>query len=292
VQAGVIFRVFIASPSDVQKERDLAVDVVTQWNATHSLDKSAILEAVRIETHARAESGDHPQTIINRQLLEYCDFLIAIFWSKLGTETEKAVSGTVEEITEFSRLVDAENVMIFFSEKNIPQQAGGFDFERLKEFKELMQKKSLYIPYKDESEFRHNLTDQIAKRMNDLIKQNQSIINPENVSSVSSDYAGNPKDILRPEIHRLSAIFSSKFQDEKSNDNYEDMRVYCGQFHGKLDDMWDHSSFLSSNEYRQLRDLVLEVGVLFENEIDFPPISFWNYCHSFNKKLTDFANLL
>lgn len=52
VQDGKIIRVLIASPSDVGDERKALDEVFVQWNATHSWDFGAILEAVKWETHA------------------------------------------------------------------------------------------------------------------------------------------------------------------------------------------------------------------------------------------------
>ena len=97
MQPGLIVRGFIASPSDVNPERDAASRVITEWNAANSLARAAIIEPVRVETHAELGLGTHPQEIINKQLLERCDFLIAIFWSRLGTATDTEESGTVHE---------------------------------------------------------------------------------------------------------------------------------------------------------------------------------------------------
>ena len=49
-------------------------------------------------THTTPEMGNDPQTLINKQILEDCDLLLGVFWTKIGTETEKYPSGSVEEI--------------------------------------------------------------------------------------------------------------------------------------------------------------------------------------------------
>ena len=55
MQAGIIIRVFVASPSDVQTERDEVLAVVTRWNAANSFRRKMIVEAVRVETHAESQ---------------------------------------------------------------------------------------------------------------------------------------------------------------------------------------------------------------------------------------------
>ena len=52
------------------------------------------------ETHATPAMGDRPQAIINKQILAGCDLLVAVFWTRLGSPTGAAASGTVEEIEE------------------------------------------------------------------------------------------------------------------------------------------------------------------------------------------------
>ena len=168
MQAGIIIRGFIASPSDVTEERKAALDVVTRWNAVNSLDRDMVIEAVRVETHAESQLGQHPQKIINKTLLERCDFLIAVFWSKLGTPTGDAVSGTAEEIDEFSKAKGGDKVKLFFSERDIPHNHDKDQFAALQAFKKQMQEKSLYIPFTTIEDFAGKLRDQLDIVMNKI----------------------------------------------------------------------------------------------------------------------------
>ena len=53
---------------------------------------------VRWETHAHPVTGTRPQGAINDQLVAQADLLVGMFWTKIGTSTGVAVSGTAEEI--------------------------------------------------------------------------------------------------------------------------------------------------------------------------------------------------
>lgn len=170
MQAGVIVRGFIASPSDVQEERKRALDVMTKWNAVNSLDREMVVEAVRVETHGESQLGRHPQEIINSTLLEPCDFLIAVFYSRLGTPTEKEVSGTVDEIKTFVEAKGGEMVKLFFSELELPHDHDRDELARLDEFKREMQSQCLYIPFADENEFAEKLRSQLDIVMNKIDK--------------------------------------------------------------------------------------------------------------------------
>jgi hypothetical protein len=59
------------------------------------------------------EMGDSAQSIINRTVLQECDLLVGIFWTRIGTPTEEYASGTVEEI---ERHIDSgKPAMLYFS---------------------------------------------------------------------------------------------------------------------------------------------------------------------------------
>src|SRR5437879_5152072 len=102
MQSGTFVRIFVASPGDVGAERDEICKVIHEWNAANSVSRSVLIEPVRVETHCQSVQGAHPQDLINGQLLERCDLLVAVFWSRLGTPTNKDASGTIQEIREFS----------------------------------------------------------------------------------------------------------------------------------------------------------------------------------------------
>jgi Domain of unknown function (DUF4062) len=96
-----IIRIFVASPGDVQSERDQLGQVVRELNSTLSAlvpERGLVLELVRWETHAYPELGNGPQDVVNRQLaIPECHIFIGIIWHRFGTPTKRAGSGTEEE---------------------------------------------------------------------------------------------------------------------------------------------------------------------------------------------------
>src|ERR1700732_560154 len=95
------YRILIASPSDLIDERQAATEAVSEWNAQHAVAESVVLLPVKWETHATPQAGVKPQEAINNQLVRDCDILVGMFWTKVGTDTGVAESGTVEEIDRF-----------------------------------------------------------------------------------------------------------------------------------------------------------------------------------------------
>jgi hypothetical protein len=128
------YRVLIASPSDLAEERATATNAINDWNDQHATAEGIVLLPVKWETHATPQSGVRPQEAINRQLVAECDILVGMFWTKIGTDTGVAASGTVEEIDQF---VAAERpALLYFSSRPIdPNKIDIKQHAKLKAFK-------------------------------------------------------------------------------------------------------------------------------------------------------------
>jgi hypothetical protein len=136
------YRVLIASPSDLAEERQAATEAVNDWNAQHSFAESVVLLPVRWETHAMPQSGLRPQEAINVQLVHACDILVGMFWTKIGTSTVVAESGTVEEINQF--VAAGKPALLYFSSRLIdPNKIDLMQNKKLRSFKKATYKKAL-----------------------------------------------------------------------------------------------------------------------------------------------------
>lgn len=100
-------RIFVASPSDVAKERDSLRLIINELNQTIADQFKLILELLDWRTHVAALMGRPQQVILDQLPLEKWDVFIGILWARFGTppgesnpETgEPYLSGTQEEFT-------------------------------------------------------------------------------------------------------------------------------------------------------------------------------------------------
>lgn len=160
-----VFKVFIASPSDVAHERAIIREVLSRWNNIHSERYNIVLSPVGWETHSTPEVGDTPQKLLNKQILEDSDLLIGVFWTRFGTPTEDYESGTEEEIEK--HIEKGKPTMLYFSNKPvIPDSINGEQYEKVKKFKEKYKNKSIYNEYSSTEEFQHNLSEHIQLKIN------------------------------------------------------------------------------------------------------------------------------
>src|SRR5260221_13867832 len=91
-----LYRVFFAAPSDVSEEREIARDILDEWNRQHGQQRLARVELVNWRTHARPAAGKRPQALINKQAFDACDLVIAIFWSHFGLGTEEEINRAIK----------------------------------------------------------------------------------------------------------------------------------------------------------------------------------------------------
>jgi hypothetical protein len=154
--SATVFKVMIASPSDVPAERNVIREVIAEWNAVNADQRKVVLLPVGWETHSSPLLGERPQAQINRQVLKGCDLLIGVFWTRLGTATGEYQSGTLEEIEEHLKL--ELPVMLYFSRAPVdPDSVDPEQYKQLKEFRTNCQERGLYQEYHDVEQFGRDL---------------------------------------------------------------------------------------------------------------------------------------
>jgi hypothetical protein len=159
-----VFKVMIATPSDVPQERQIIREAVHQWNALLADDKKVVLLPVGWETHAHPMMGDRPQALINKQVLKDCDLLVAVFWTRLGSPTGEAASGTVEEIEE--HLKEGKPAMIYFSNAPVRpsiDEAQEAQYRALRQFRASCESRGLIETFESLSEFKEKFARQLIQ---------------------------------------------------------------------------------------------------------------------------------
>ena len=96
-QQAFIAQIFVASPSDVQGEREILEEVVSEMNRSSAKNAGFRLELLKWETSVHPGFGPDSQAVINEQIGDNYDIFIGIIWGRFGRKTSRAESGTEEE---------------------------------------------------------------------------------------------------------------------------------------------------------------------------------------------------
>jgi hypothetical protein len=128
-----VLTVFLASPGDLQPEREKVEEVIRDFNDLWSRPFRLRIELMRWETHAYPDAGADAQDVINNQIPDDYDIFLGIMWCRFGTPTGRAESGTVEE---FSRararhLIDQNAVHLMFYFKSREPLPDAADLEQV-----------------------------------------------------------------------------------------------------------------------------------------------------------------
>jgi hypothetical protein len=162
-----VYRILIASPSDVEDEREAAVSVIQQWNDLNSYNRKVALLPLRWETHTAPDYGTRPQEVINRAIVDDCDLLVGIFWHRLGTSTGVAESGTLEEVERVGGA--GKPIMLYFSSVGVDPSTIDLDqVDRLNKFKLNTYPKALVEKYKSQLDFREKFTRQLELKIREI----------------------------------------------------------------------------------------------------------------------------
>lgn len=169
-----ILRVVVASPGDVQKERDLVPAVLEELNRSICVDRNLRMEPIRWETDAYPGFHlDGPQHLIDGVLrIDDCDLLIGLFWKRFGTPVDDAASGTEHEIRNAIaawRRKGLPQVMVYFNQKAYKprNKSEAMQWGQVLQFQEEFPKEGLWWPYagpgKFEAILRRHLTAYVRK---------------------------------------------------------------------------------------------------------------------------------
>ena len=147
--------------SDTTRERDAIEKALHGWNSSRAEREQIQLAPWRWETHAIPELGGTAQDIIDRQAVETCDVVIAVFNARLGTATDDAVSGTAHEIIHAHRA--GKPVHVYFSTEPFPRDTKPEEIQRLNDFKDQIRGEGLLGEYASVEDLQFKVRDAIER---------------------------------------------------------------------------------------------------------------------------------
>ena len=181
-----IYKCFIASPSDTEKEREICEQVFSEINKNLGKVYNFRIESLRWENDVRPSFGTDGQDVINKQIGNDYELFIGIMYKKFGTPTSNAGSGTEEEFNNaYNRYIrNGENnveIMFYFNNKapvNL-SDINTTELEKVNSFKsKVSELGGLYCEYEGYDDFekklRYHINNYFIEKYN---KQETNTIN-------------------------------------------------------------------------------------------------------------------
>jgi methyl-accepting chemotaxis protein len=206
--------------------------MIQSWNQRNGRSRALFFNMITWEDLVAPDIGDSPQDVINQQVGDDYDIFLGVMWSRFGTPTTTADSGTEEE---FERAVlrhrAGEEIAVSFLIKtaDIPTKSlDGIQFSKVQDFRtKLTQMGCFYREFVDDSSLQHavNLVlDNYANKMS----------RPQNGSAPSQKQTGiaQPNVALNVQVSELDddGLFEVSDQIEHNGKNFTDAMTEWSQY--------------------------------------------------------------
>ena len=150
----------ISGPGDTSSEVQIVREEIAAWNSKHSVTQGVVFIPKHFSTNTVPiyRRGSDGQAVINEQVTNDSDIVVALFKHRLGTPTPRnSKSGTVEE----ADIKEADGtVHVYFWGGDVPQEvARGDEWKRLEAFRDEFHanERGLYASYESHDDLREQV---------------------------------------------------------------------------------------------------------------------------------------
>ena len=194
------FNIMISCPSDMVAYLQLVRDFITEYNTKEGINKGVLFVPQDWKNDARTAYGGSAQSVIDRQITNSADAVIALFGAKFGTPTNGFASGTLSEI-ESVHLNGGEVMTYFCIGKGI--ELSSIDPAQLSAVIEYKGKyPGLYFEFKTKPALKKRVMSDLSKLADDLKRKAKKALKlysmkedelTDNISYVQYDFYNSPK---------------------------------------------------------------------------------------------------
>ena len=225
-----IIKCFIASPGDTAEERNICEKVFDEINSGIGVPYEFMLQSLRWEADVHPGIGDDGQAVINQQIDGEYDLFIGIMYTKFGTPTKRAGSGTEEEFNNaYERALKLKNmeIMFYFNDSPInPSKIDLTQYQKVVAFRNnVVAQKCMYSMYNGLQDFEDKLRKHLNLYFNKHFRNpdkesaerftRTSFILEERLNNALQLFSGQPRIWIDP------IISSQKEISENPDDNYD-----------------------------------------------------------------------
>ncbi|MBR6095605.1 MAG: response regulator [Oscillospiraceae bacterium] len=167
-----VYDCLISCPGDVAQYIPQLEDAARRFNDRFGAANNVMLHLTRWPTHSYPEMGAHPQTLLNRQIVDNADLLLGLFWTRFGTPTLDFESGTEEEIER--SIADGKPVLLYFLDIPVnPSQIDLAQYQKVLDFQKKHREDGLYWVIPSADSLSRTVQDHLELYFNSLIHGTQ-----------------------------------------------------------------------------------------------------------------------
>lgn len=215
VQTISLYKLFLASPSDVKEERQIVESVIHEFNTIYAAQLNARVELCSWEKSTYPSIGKYPQAVVNSQIGDEYDIFLGILWTRFGSKTLNYESGTEEEFyraLERNKKANKVQIMMYFNVEAVPLDSLDLEqYSKVRAFqKQIEAHGCYYFTYVGSENFKDDLRSHLFKVIENW--------NVGNVSSTADSNLTNLPVIVGSTEEELGLLEFQDLLDTKSEE--------------------------------------------------------------------------
>jgi hypothetical protein len=167
-----LIQIALCGPSDVEEEIGIAKRVICALSDGELDGRGILLQPLHWRENASPDLAQRPQAVLNRQIVDKADIVVAVFWNRFGSSTGVYDSGTEEEIKRAHTLT--KRVMVYFSKRFKTGPMDTVQLSNLDTFKCKLRFLGLVEEFESHDEFREKFTRQLLQSVGELLAPDTS----------------------------------------------------------------------------------------------------------------------
>ncbi|MDR1993474.1 MAG: response regulator [Nitrososphaerota archaeon] len=179
MKTATVYDLLISCPSDVAPFVDKLEDTINKFNNFYGRENNVVVRTISWKNNSYPKFGEHPQKILNKQIVDKADFVVAVFWTRFGTKTENFDSGTEEEIERM--LNEDKQVFLYFLNKpvHLPEVDLG-QYSKIQAFREKHKNKGLFFTIPDENALSDTFREHLQLYIDSIVRGTKVSITQRN----------------------------------------------------------------------------------------------------------------
>lgn len=182
-------KIFISTTREIREEVDSIKLIVEEINKTSGRQSGFTIESLKWDLDTYTQVGDDAQEVINKQLGNQYDILVAILWQRIGTPTKRDKSGTIEEIN--CAITNKKELLVYFK-TTTPESLNLIDLDELAKInafkKNISEKGVLYKEFSTIETFESLFRISLVNLIHDKLINKDGIKNLPEKIELNSEY--------------------------------------------------------------------------------------------------------
>jgi hypothetical protein len=165
--SATVIRVLLASASDVEEERESVHAFINEWNESNTISEKVVLWPVTLSSLDVPETTGASRETITAKLVNDCDILIGLFWTRTDGNTGGGKSRMIEVMEQFVK-TGKPSLLYFSTQPVVPDSIDPDQYAQLRGFKEGARKKGGIHHYSSPDELMEMVNKHVLSKIRDI----------------------------------------------------------------------------------------------------------------------------